>query len=611
MRMQKYSFAWMLLPFLVLLALASSMVIERSGVDYVIRYPPMEFLPQEIIKGEVISEFSHSQTLVLFDSEEFTGIDHFENVKKVLDSMRVTYDDFDINSGASIDLTRYDAVIISLIEINKMEALLIELVDWVESGGRLLFSIRPDPSLTFTAIYRKLGILSLGDDLVEARGVKFTSDLLPGVSGLSFGEDFIVHSSFPVSLEEGCRSHAESADTFGTPIIWECEHGSGRFVVINSDQFTTKGSRGVIGAAYSLLFDQFAYPVINASMFYIDDFPSPIPEVENKVITEQYGRDLQNFFVNIWWPDIKELSDKYNLLFTGVMIETYNDHVTPPFEKQSEIERHQYFGGLVLDNGGELGFHGYNHVPLCQNKENINQVLAYPSWPSTEAMELAIFELFSFAKSLFPDYEFVTYVPPSNILCPHTRQWLPQVLPDLKVIASVYLEEEEGLAYEQEFIEATDGIVELPRIIAGYEISSYMLWAAINELGLHYVNSHFVHPYDVLYDNAAAQKGWGFLRSKLEEYIQWLNGAAPGLRNMTSQEGAMAVQRFDRLTLNSQIKAQSYVIKLDNFYDEAWLMLHAKSKPLYVEGGSISQVSSDFYLIKALKPEVIIDFLEK
>ena len=46
-----YGFIWMLLPFLILFVLASSMVIERSGVDYEIRYPPMEFLPPETKLG--------------------------------------------------------------------------------------------------------------------------------------------------------------------------------------------------------------------------------------------------------------------------------------------------------------------------------------------------------------------------------------------------------------------------------------------------------------------------------------------------------------------------------------------------------------------------------
>jgi len=610
MRLQKYSFVWLLLPFLILLTLASSMVFERSGVDYEIRYPPMEFLPQITMPESEISNSIHSRTLVLYDSQSILEAEHVENVLAFLDSMRVTYVPFDINSSDLYNLSDYDAVIVAFHHINKIESKVNELVGWVESGGHVLFSLRPDPSDTFTGIYRKLGITSIGDELVFLKGVKFTSNLLPGVEGLSFGTDFILNNSYPVSVDENSRVHAVSADEHGIPLIWEHRQGDGRFVVINTNQFTAKNSRGILGAAYCLLFDEFAYPVINASMFYIDDFPSPIPAVANETITRQYGRDLQSFFINVWWPDIKEISDKYNLYFTGVMIEVYNGQVTPPFPKQSDIEKHQYFGGLLLDNGGELGLHGYNHIPLCLDSENINQMLDYPGWPSTESMELTAFEMYSFAKSLFPDNEFVTYVPTTNILCSQTRRWLPRVLPELKVISSVYLEEQAGLAYGQEFEEAADGIIELPRIIAGYDIDSYMWWAAVNELGLHYVNSHFVHPFDVLNEDIAKEQGWEYLRNNYEEYIEWLSQAAPGLRNMTAKEGAMAVQRYDRLVINSSQNGQFYFINLDNFYDEAWLMLRASKGPLYVDGGTISQVSSEYYLIKALEPEVVIKFME-
>ncbi|NIR63370.1 MAG: DUF2194 domain-containing protein, partial [candidate division Zixibacteria bacterium] len=71
-----------------------------------------------------------------------------------------------------------------------------------------------------------------------------------------------------------------------------------------------------------------------------------------------------------------------------------------------------------------------------------------------------------------------TFVPASNILCDEVRRWLPRALPDLRVVSSVYLPSELGLAYEQEFEEADDGIVEFPRIASGFELSDYFWWAA-------------------------------------------------------------------------------------------------------------------------------------
>jgi hypothetical protein len=223
-------------------------------------------------------------------------------------------------------------------------------------------------------------------------------------------------------------------------------------------------------------------------------------------------------------------------------------------------------------------------------------------------MQLSIYELNRFGKSLFPDNVFTTYVPPSNILCSDSRAWLPTVLPELRIIASVYIQDADKTAYVQEFTEASDGIIELPRIISGYDPDDIQRFAAINELALHYVNSHFVHPDDVLDPERGALKGWTYLRDQFDAYVQQLNDSAPGLRNMTSQEAAIAIQRFARLAVKTENINGTYEINLGNFYDEAWLMMRSTKKPASIEGGTITPVTSDLYLIKALKSKIVITF---
>ena len=57
----------------------------------------------------------------------------------------------------------------------------------------------------------------------------------------------------------------------------------GKFIVVNKEE-SGKSNRGFLAAAYRLLQPAFIYPVINASAFYIDDFPAPIPDGENAYI---------------------------------------------------------------------------------------------------------------------------------------------------------------------------------------------------------------------------------------------------------------------------------------------------------------------------------------
>lgn len=607
---QTYSFSLLLIPLSILALLASSLFVQRTGISYknAPSYGNLKFLPQANVEVKNFFPEKPAESLVLYDSQDPDTQVLIENTLATLDSMRVKYDTSDIHSRQRINPSKYQTIVLAFVALQDIDTQIVTLLDWVENGGRILFAIHPIPSKTFSAVYRKLGIISLGNEFTHANGVKYLTDLFPGAKGLSLTSVDLKQTSYPVELSEDTVVHLVSADDKSIPLLWEHNSGLGRVVFINSDLFGNKASRGVLGAAYSLLQDVFVYPVINSSIFFIDDFPSPVPAGSTDIIEQQYGMQIHDFYTNVWWPDILNISKHYNLKYTGVMIETYDDNVVAPFEKQLDSDRHRYFGRLILANGGDIGLHGHNHVPLCLAEAGVNQAHDYPGWPTTESMQLSVYELIRFGRSLFPGHVFTTYVPPSNILCSDSRLWLPAVLPDLKVISSLYINDALKTSYEQEFTEASDGIIELPRIISGYDPNDVLRYTAINELRLHYINAHFVHPDDILDADRGALKGWAYLRDRFEEYVKWLSEAAPSLRNMTANEGAIAVQRYARLAIKTEDRNGSFEISLGNFYDEAWLMLRSANKPTAIEGGTITPLNSDLYLIKALKPKVTIKF---
>lgn len=613
-----YSYSLILLPLLMLVALSSALFVQRSGITYTVNseyYKSTQFLPDDLVEVKNFFPEKPTEALVIYDAQNTDkNIEIMvEDIYATLDSMRVKYDSYDSNSSDQIDLTKYQTVVFAALDISVMDAQVASIVSWMENGGKIMFAIRPDPSATFTLISRHLGFVSLSEELVSAKGVEFTTDLFPGAKGVSIGLQFIDGSSYAVELESTCTIHIVSADDNKIPLLWECNIGKGRVVFINSDQFGDKAARGTLGAAYTLMFDTFVYPVINTSVLFIDDFPAPLPEGENNYITRFYGdMGTETFYRDVWWPDMEMLAAKYNLKYTGGMIETYTQVVDPPLVKQLEPETHKYLGRSLLAIGGEIIFHGHNHVPFCTVDTDVNSSNDYPSWPNTEAEQLSLVELYNFGNSVFPDYKFLGYIPPSNILCSDSRRWLPMVVPDLKYIASVYLPDEDAQEYEQEFIEASDGIIEVPRVISEYNVfdNEYMQWALLNELSLHYVNSHFIHPDDLLDPERGAERGWEELKSKFDRFLGWLRDSAPGLRNMVGSESAMAVQRFSRVAMEFNDNGGELDIALGNFYDEAWLMLRSTTPPRTIEGGAITPVTSNLYLIHATASEIKVTFEE-
>lgn len=603
------SFSRLILPLSILVFLAFVIFIERSGISYRPSEYPASFLEASDSENG-ISVLNDPKTLVLFNSEGLAQ-QSYSTVSAVLESMKIPFDSHDIAMNAEFNPGLYNTLITAFIEFEKMNTRLAEIITWVNQGGKLLIAIRPDNTLVISEFQSQLGISEKENLLINSNGVEFLSPILPGVANRKFGLDFMRHTSLPVSLNPESIIHIISADGSNVPILWETDFGQGKIVFVNTDQFIGKDSRGVISAAYSLLQDVVIYPVINSSVFFIDDFPAPVPEGFDEIIFRQFNRDIEGFYLNIWWPDMDEIRSKYKLKFSTVAIENYNYQTSPPFNYNSgQQDIFQFFGGFVLRNSGEIGYHGFNHIPFCKEKDQVNQILDYPSWESARNMQSSILELNRFLRSMFPEQQLYVYVPVSNILCSEARGWLPNILPNLRIIASVYLPDAEVPAYVQEFSEAEDGMIEFPRITSGYFPDNYMEWATVNELGLHFVFGHFIHPDDVLDSVRSQGKLWTDMRETLDEFLLWVYSSAPGIRNLTASEGAMAVQRFVRVSPQYECDQKECRLTLDGFVDDAWFLMRTEHTPATIVNGAISPVTEGLYLVEAKARNILIGFEE-
>ena len=125
-------------------------------------------------------------------------------------------------------------------------------------------------------------------------------------------------------------------------------------LLVDNFGFYEKAFRGFFAASYSLLTDVGVYPVINGSVFYLDDFPSPVPNGDGTYIKRDYGTSIADFYTNIWWPDMIALATTHNVQYTGVIIENYEDETDGETERQDDVQRFQYFGNMILHQGGEL-----------------------------------------------------------------------------------------------------------------------------------------------------------------------------------------------------------------------------------------------------------------
>lgn len=151
--------------------------------------------------------------------------------------------------------------------------------------------------------------------------------------------------------------------------------------------YVKKPQEDFFAASYSLLTDVMVYPVLNGSVFYLDDFPSPVPSGDGTYIKRDYGLSIKEFYTNIWWPDMLDMAEEHGVKYTGVIIDNYEDDVSGDVVEQEDVQRFQYFGNMLLHQGGELGYHGYNHQPLSLSNVDYANILPYKTWESYDAMK--------------------------------------------------------------------------------------------------------------------------------------------------------------------------------------------------------------------------------
>jgi len=604
--MKDRSYFWKLLfPALAMLVLTGMLLLESVGIDIEERDASIVLLDTETVQDARAD--ADADILVACNRSSETEMAFATTLTDTLNEMHLAYQCVDISQETLPELTGYDTFLFCSQSLLPLESSVDALFAWVEAGGHFGLMMTPAIDSTFRILYRKLGITEYDTDYQNYTSLRYITDLLPLWDDEVYSEDStLTDYALLVRLDSACTVHIVSGGDRQIPLLWERDSGQGRIVVLNTTLMFNKGGRGFAMSALSALEDVLVYPIINAGMIFTDDFPAPQPEGFNEQLKKNYGYDIQGFFRNHWWPDMKQLCWDYGVRYTGVLVETYNDNVTGPFTDENvDDSLLKYYTAELLHSGGEIGLHGYNHMPLCPDGFCYSGE-DYTPWPTPLAMAQSLTELQRYGNTLFIDATYQTYVPPSNYLSDTGRKVLLETLPNIRVISGLYLREEGVDALVQEFQEADDGAIDVPRISSGFDMDDYMLFVAAQELVLHGVFSHFIHPDDILDAERGATIGWATMYSTFQARLQEIIDMYPQLRFLTASEGAAAVQRYDRLQISRQTTDTGMTLTLTPFYDTAWIALRTRRTPAAVTGGELFKIANGFYWIRADEAEVYV-----
>lgn len=593
-------------PIVVMVILLGVILISHKGMPLESRPAMLEYLPEEEAEG--MRQTAVTSAVLYASSEKRTAI--YETLSDTLTAVRTPYIQMDLSAGAEVRPESYETVYFCSQNLSWLMDEAQRWMDWVESGGQLVLMMTPNADSSLDVFSRKLGISEIKHDYHLYTSLRFTGGMLPSwdkeepYAASGYMSDY----ALPVRLDPQCRVYMESADKQGVPLLWSLDHGDGRIVVNNNTLVQGKDSRGFALQAVLALKGTLVYPIINAGMMFIDDFPAPQPAGFDERLLDEFGYDIAGFYRNHWWPDMKKLTWNDGLRYTGVLIETYNDRVEAPFEPDTD-ERAliRYYASELLQSGGEIGLHGYNHMPLCLDGFPYAGE-GYVTWPSTENMSLALQELFRYGGKFLPSAYFKVYVPPSNYLSDEGKETLLKTIPQIRTVSGLYLPETGVKSLTQEFAEEADGSVSVPRITAGFSMDEYNRFIAASELMLHGVFSHFIHPDDVLDAERGADLGWHKMYEDFVREVNNVKASYPPLRWSTGSEGAAAVQRYSRVQVAQEEDENGLTLTLTPFYDEAWLAVKTEHPIERVENANAYPICEGLYWLQATGGKVVIEW---
>ncbi len=545
------------------------------------------------------------QFLLVYDGASGDSIRLAFNIEKTLQQLKKNVKIVPVEAVAREQLN-YTGVILAFADLDKLTQF-EALSSYVSAGGRIYFMTTPAAGKIFTAIKTELGIKN-SNELIDTPGIKILDSILIKGQGFSMKENSIENGSFRAELDDKAHLHITSYED--VPLLWDRDYGKGAYVVYNGTILREKNSRGIITGMLGIARAAFLYPVIGIKTMYIDDFPAPIPEGTSDAIYPDYHLTTPEFYRQVWWPDMLKLAATYNVKYTGVAIETYENRVQPPFAPETNNGTNRtnliLYGRELFKNGGEMGVHGYNHQPLAP--QGFATHMDYQPWAGQADMTQSLVEIKRYLAEVYPDYKLRVYVPPSNILSPEGRKAVVQALPDLKVIASVYsgsYETSDG--YIQEYDKGPDGVLNMPRLSSDYFRNKDDDWSILNGISFLGVFCHFVHPDNIFYPENAGRH-WEEFYQGLESLFKEMEDKYSWLRACTASQGAEYFADFLQTDYRLTIVGNQLNIACWGFRDDSYFVLRTPQTIIESAGCEVQRIDENLYLLKIHSAAVKITF---
>jgi hypothetical protein len=394
------------------------------------------------------------------------------------------------------------------------------LINFVAVGGTLIFpSVNEDQRMGYLS--GTLPNASFGYDLTS-NGLQFLRNLLPGMQGQSIYPTARNIGLSKDNFKPNINVFAGAMNDIDIPVIFENKIGNGSVIHFNTSIEFRREDRGLLFGAILRGLEGVPYPVANVNAIFIDDFPGPLYNIESEPIKSELGLNQAQFVTDVWWPDMLDVAKEFNLMYSAYTIFNFNETKTAPFlftewdlnktvKENRTFNSSQWLSKQVIENGFELGIHGYNHESLLKE-----------AWTEPETIENAFkaarkkWTVSGFGK--FP----TSYVAPSNYIDSVGLVNLKNAMPELKYMSTTYDGDlHEGGGRDFDFEPYEPSLFDFPRVTSGYVFRAKKQYIQQSLYLYTGIWTHFIHPDDIFQLPNDKNTSAGDYEYRNEERLGW------------------------------------------------------------------------------------------
>ncbi|MET3576619.1 DUF2194 domain-containing protein [Bhargavaea ullalensis] len=606
--MKKYALVWI---GLLLIMTIGSILFFRSEIFLASMAPVSDEDGQEVaILSTEYEGTGNTLRLYVVEGEDRMAEDFAGQLDYAARYSRIKLERASPGEIAGIEPDPYTGLLVSGTAINELDVPAIRR--FAELGGRVFIA----NSFYFSKEWEELLGVETRGGYESFKGMTFNRELFPGYPDFPADTEAFTHSSIQVNLKDTADVWIEAE---GNPVFWMNPVGEGKVGMWNSAILTGKMSRGLMIQSLSVLFPAFVSSQAGTEVVYIDDFPAPVPAgtLEGTNLLDQTV-SVRDFYKHYWWPDIEAMMDKYGIKLTSGSIITYEDEVNGPFKNMEDSIRqpYVYYGRSLLRQGGEIGYHGYNHQPLVLKNTHVDPQLGYNYWPDENSMRRAVRELKGNVETFFPKQTIETYVPPSNIIDETGIRVLAEELPELRTIASLYIGSSQNgsLIQEFEYDGTYENVFHYPRVTSGYSLSLTDQFQMADVMAHVGIVSHFVHPDDVLDDYRSDGRTWKELSGDYEDLLKNVRTWYPQLKSVTQKEATAAMKAYLQSDVEATFSDGMISIACKGVPETASLLIRLEDgkglKTGEFEEAEVLEAAEGLYSVRMKKPAAELEILE-